>query len=103
MKNPDINLKSLTIVAGSVRVKLRRYTTVIFIVFILGIYSFLVFQIGTLSQVVPDETKVNEQLSRVKRLKIDQQSVDKIEQLEDQNVRVQSLFKEARDNPFLDN
>lgn len=83
--------------------KLHRYSVVLFIVLVFGLYGLLVFRIGSLSQVEPEETAVTEQLGRVKRLKIDQDSVDKIQQLEDQNIGVQSLFKTARDNPFQDN
>lgn len=83
--------------------KLRRYTVLIFIIVVIGLYGFLVFQIGKLSQVEPEETAVSEQLGKVKRLKIDQESVDKIQKLEDENIGVQSLFKAARDNPFQDN
>ncbi len=103
MKNTDLNLALFTTAGLKVWHGLKRYLIVLCIVSVLSLYAFLVFHIGTLSQVAPDETKVAEQLSKVKRLKIDQESVDKIEQLEDQSVRTQSLFKEARDNPFLDN
>ena len=58
----------------------------------------LIWQIGTLSRTEPSETEVSEQLKTVTQ--INQESIDKIQQLRDQNVRVQSLFKEARDNPF---
>jgi hypothetical protein len=67
------------------------------------LYGFLVFQIGTLASKEPDESSVTEQLNAVKRLKIDQATIDKINQLQDQNVTVQSIFKDARDNPFQDN
>lgn len=83
--------------------KFHKYAVFVFLVTIFGIYGFLIFQIGRMTQYEPDDAAVKEQLNTVKRLKIDQSTIDKIEQLEDQNVSVQSLFKSARDNPFQDN
>ncbi len=99
MKN-TLSLSTIKSFLRSLKRMLLQYAVVIFTVTILGLYGFLVYQIGVLSQVEPEETAINEQLGRTKRLKIDQASVDKIEQLEDQNIGVQSLFKAARDNPF---
>lgn len=79
---------------------LRRYAVLIFILCFLGVYVFLVMRINSLSQVEPGEDLVAERLSESKQLKIDQSAVDKIKQLQGQNVEVQTLFKQARDNPF---
>lgn len=97
----DINLKQLNTTIKDSLKKLQGYSTFIFIITILLIYSFLVFRISQLSQAEPDETAVSE-TQTIKRLKIDQASIDKIQQLEDQNIGVQSLFESARDNPFQD-
>lgn len=77
-----------------------RHKVVIFIVANLVVFGFLVYKIGTFSTVGADQAKADEQLKTTFRLKIDQEAVDKIQQLQDQNVAVQSLFKAARDNPF---
>lgn len=81
---------------------LQRYAWFLFIVGILLLYSFLVARISMLSDPKPDEAAVTEQMNTVKRLKIDQSSINRIEELEDQNIGVQSLFEAARDNPFQD-
>ena len=83
--------------------KVQPYISFAFIMGILLLYGFLVFQIGSLASKEPDESSITEQLNSVKRLKIDQATIDKINQLQDQNVTVQSIFKDARDNPFQDN
>lgn len=98
--NIDLNLKSITKIANQARDLLARYATVIFIVFVLSVYSFLVWQIGTLSRVEPTDDQIAEQLKTAPRPKINQETLDKIEQLQDQNVAVRSLFKSARNNPF---
>jgi hypothetical protein len=97
-----IDIKSLPTILRQSLKKLQRYSAFIFIIAVLGVYSFLVFQIGQLSGNEPDDDSVNEQLKTAPRIKIDQDSINKIKQLEDQNIGVQSLFKTARDNPFLE-
>lgn len=82
--------------------KVSRYATFLSVVGILLIYTFLVFRISTLSQAEPSQDQITEQTTTVKRLRIDQNAIDKIEQLEDQNIAVQALFESARDNPFQD-
>lgn len=98
----DLDLKQIGPAAKAFFGKVRRYSTFIFIISILLIYSFLVVRISVLSQAEPSESAIEEQTNTLKRLKIDQSSIEKIEQLEDQNVGVQSLFETARDNPFSD-
>lgn len=83
--------------------ELKRYTVVIFIVVLVIIYGFLAFKIGTISSIEPDEADVAEQLKGTKQLQVDQEAIDKILQLKDQNIAVQSLFESARDNPFQEN
>lgn len=99
----NLDVKQLGTVAKNIITKLQRYATFIFIISILLIYAFLVFRISMLSQAEPSEDAIAEQSKTIKRLKLDQTSIDKIQQLEDQNIGVQSLFKSARDNPFQDN
>jgi hypothetical protein len=79
---------------------LKRYLKFIFIVVLLGIFSFLVFRINQYSRAEPTEDAVAEKLQTAKRPKVDQAVLDKIQQLQDQNVQVHSLFDAARNNPF---
>jgi hypothetical protein len=81
---------------------LRQYMVIIFIGFLVLIYGFLVFKIGTVSNVDPDDEAVAEQLKDTRGLQIDQDAIDKILELKDQNIAVKSLFESARDNPFQD-
>jgi len=66
------------------------------------VYGFLIYKIGDVSNIEPDETAVQQQLQDTQQLRIDQESIDKILELRDQNIAVRSLFEEARDNPFSD-
>jgi hypothetical protein len=100
MKSANLDLKSMPAQLLKVAHKLRRYAVFIFILTILGIFGFLVFRINTLTNAEPTEEALEEQLSTVKRPRLDQSVADKLELLEDTNVEVQTLFNQARDNPF---
>jgi hypothetical protein len=97
----DIDIGHIKTIGRSLLLKLQRSASFIFILVVLCVYGFLIFKISTLLQAEPSEAAISEQ-STVKRLKIDQNSINKIKELEDQNVGVQSLFESARDNPFQD-
>ncbi len=99
MKNNNLDLKQITTQLKNLLKRIQSYSSFIFIIAILLIYSFLVLRISQLSQAEPDTATTAEQQT-IKRLRIDQNSISKIEELEDQNIGVQSLFESARDNPF---
>lgn len=82
--------------------RLRRYQTVIFIVFVALLYGFLVFRINSLSGQQPSDSDISAQLQRSSTPHIDQSSVDKIKQLQDNSVQVKTLFNNARNNPFAE-
>lgn len=81
---------------------LKKYLVFIFIMIVLSVYGYLVFYINVLATTEPDEDLVTERLKTVQRPRIDENALNKIKQLEDQNVQVQTLFQEARDNPFVE-
>lgn len=99
----NIEIKDTLPKLKSALYELKRYTVVIFIVILVIIYGFLAFKIGSISRTEPNEADVASQLEGTKQLQVDQEAINKIEQLKDQNIAVQSLFESARDNPFQEN
>lgn len=67
---------------------------------VLGLIGFLVFRINQLATAEPSEALIEEKLQTVARPKLDQTVINRIQQLQDQNVEVRSLFDQARNNPF---
>ena len=96
----NIELNKLPTLDKDIFKRVQKYSWFAFIISVLLIYTFLVLRISQLSQAEADDAAVAEKSSTIKRLKIDEDSVEKIQQLQDQNIAVQSLFEEARDNPF---
>jgi hypothetical protein len=81
---------------------IKRYRVILFALFFLGMYTYLIFQINTLAQQEPDPSVVSENINTIKRLQVDQNSINSILELEEQNIEVQALFQEARANPFTE-
>ncbi|MCA9330473.1 hypothetical protein KC957_00340 [Candidatus Saccharibacteria bacterium] len=77
-----------------------KYKKFLFGLVVLLILTFLVFRINQLSSAEPSEAAIDEKLQTVTRPKIDQSILDRIQQLQDQNVEVKALFDQARNNPF---
>jgi len=77
-----------------------RYLSFMLVLLSLGVYSFIVFRINSLITAEPTDEQIIEKLQTVQRPKIDQVSIDKINQLSDNSVEVKAIFKEARQNPF---
>lgn len=95
-----LDLKSLPVKFVPLLQFLRRYAVFIFFIILLGIFGFLIFRINQFSGAEPSDDAVEEKLQSVQRPKVDQSVLDKIQQLQDQNIQVQSLFDQARNNPF---
>ncbi|MBW3568724.1 hypothetical protein KY385_01185 [Candidatus Parcubacteria bacterium] len=101
--NANLDIKQFSAGFKKLGAFLKKHAPIIFIVTVFVIYGFLIFQINRLSTAEPSQEQIAEQQNLIQRLKIDQETVDRIERLQDQNVSIQSLFKAARDNPFRDN
>lgn len=79
---------------------LKRYVVLLFFLVLCGIYGFLAYRINGLTNADPTDAAVAEKLNSVTRPRIDQNSIDKMRELEETNVKVETLFKDARKNPF---
>lgn len=93
----DLPAKITPILQGA-----QKYSTVLIIVLFVSMYGFLLLRINSLSTSTPSEDEVTERLKTVQRPRIDEEAARKIEQLEDQNIQVQTLFNNARQNPFTE-
>lgn len=78
----------------------KRYGVLMVIVGFGLIYGYLILLSGSLAQSEPSDQQVTESYKGADRPKIDQVIVDKLNELEDQNVQFQALIDEARRNPF---
>lgn len=79
---------------------IKRYGVLMVIIGFGLMYGYLILLSGSLAQSEPSDQQVAENYKAAERPKIDQVIVDKLNELEDQNVKFQALIDEARRNPF---
>jgi predicted negative regulator of RcsB-dependent stress response len=77
----------------------RKNAPLIFVVFLLAVYGFLAWRITQLIQTEPSPSDVSAKL-QTGVPKVDPTVIQKIEDLKDSNVNVQTIFDNARNNPF---
>lgn len=96
----NIEVKDIPARLRDLRAKGRRYIVMAFFIFLALLYGGIIVRINMLNRQEPTEEAVTEKLQNAKRPRIDQDTINKIKELEDNSVEVQSLFKDARNNPF---
>lgn len=76
------------------------YRSFIFFLLVTALYGFIVWRINVLSTAPPTTADISTAQQNVSSPKISESTVQKLQGLQDNSVRVQSLFNEARQNPF---
>ena len=77
-----------------------QYAVVWFLLFLAGIYGFVLFQINAANSAQPSDASVTTQEQAVAAPHIDQAVVEQVLTLQDHSVNVRTLFEQARKNPF---
>lgn len=77
-----------------------RYAVLIFIILVAGILGFMTLQISLYSNAEPTSDQIDEKKNSLKQVKLNDESAQKIQELEDKNINIESLFNNGRDNPF---
>jgi hypothetical protein len=98
-KDVNLNLKDLPQLFDKLGHKLLRGAALGFILIVGLLYGFLLLRIATLSNVQPDASSVSSEVAKLSP-HIDQKAADQLQGLEDNSVNVQTLFNQARNNPF---
>ncbi len=98
-KDININLKDLPQKFAGLGQKLLGLAPFLFILVVAGLYGFLLLRIATLSNIQPDASSVNSEIAKLSP-HIDQKAAHQLQGLEDNSVNVQTLFNQARNNPF---
>jgi len=100
MKNNDIkiNLNDLPQQLAKLAGKIGTYKVLLFFLLVMALYGFIVFRINTYSN-APAAASSNAAHTAAQP-HIDPATIAKIKNLQDNSVNVQSLFDEARQNPF---
>ena len=100
MKNKDISLNpdAIKTWASNLGRKINAYRVFIFFLVVASIYGYILWRINVYSNAPASQSELSAKSSAQPH--IDQQTLQKIQSLQDNSVSVQSLFDNARQNPF---
>lgn len=98
----DLGLDKISGKLGPLVQSSKHYMVFAFLILFCCLYGFLIFRINSLARSEPTDEQVAEKLQKSTRPRIDEEAVSKIQQLEEQNVQIKSIFEEARQNPFAE-
>jgi hypothetical protein len=98
MKNGNLDLASLTPLAGKALRRVRTYQAFLFFLIVASCYGFILWRINVYSNT---PANLNEETAQIgSQPHVDPVTVKKILDLQDNSVSVQALFNQARQNPF---
>lgn len=78
--------------------QLLHFRVPLFLLLLAIVYGFIVWRADTLQHAQPQQSAIASKLESSTH--IDQATINKIKQLQDNSVSVQALFNQARQNPF---
>ena len=81
---------------------LTKYKVILFIVVVALVYGYILYQINILSNKSPSTVSVQANTSPNSFIHINSSEAQKLNSLNDNSVNVQTLFSQARNNPFQD-
>lgn len=100
MTMPKLSRSELLDIITDFLSRLRDYSLILFIVFVAGLYGFVLFRVNSLSHAQPLASDVTSQVTAAAIPHIDPTVVKQLQALQDNSVGVQALFNQARSNPF---
>lgn len=95
-----MNSKSLSSQLKQTWQTVKHFRVVLFLLLLVVLYGFIGLRINALTNAQPDQATVASKAPAASKPHIDKDAVEKVKQLEDNNVNVQALFDQARQNPF---
>lgn len=95
-----MNIEPILHQLNSVKDFITRYAVLLFVFSVVGIFAFMTLNIAKYANLEPTSSQEDERLSTLKTVRLDEKSIEKIQSLQDQNINIESLFDNGRDNPF---
>jgi hypothetical protein len=99
-KQGDLSLKSLKPIAFRGLGYLSRYAGIMFFLLIAAVYGFVLLRINSLADIQPSQSDIDAQATETPIPRVDPKVAQQLQNLEDNSVNVQTLFVQARNNPF---
>lgn len=99
-KKTELNLKTILPLLVKASGVLSRYAAILFFLLISIVYGFVVLRISSLANIQPSQSDIDAQTKSTPVPRVDPKVAEQLQSLEDNSVNVQTLFNEARNNPF---
>jgi Tfp pilus assembly protein PilO len=95
-----MNTKNLISKLGPIKNFIARYAVIIFILASVLVFGYMSLSISYFSNVEPTDQQIEDKKASLKIVKLNDVAVKKIQELQDQNINIESLFNNGRANPF---
>ena len=95
-----MNIENITTKLVPIKNLLIRYKVVVFITFIVVLFGYVTMSISHFSNAEPTAQQIDDKKLSIKIVKLDEKSIEKIKELQDKNISIESLFNNGRENPF---
>jgi len=100
MNTKDLSLKAAISKASLLIEQSKQYSFLAFIIFVALLYGFVFLKIESYKNTEPSDSDVSSQVQAAHIPRINEELVKQLKSLQDNSVSVQTLFNEARNNPF---
>lgn len=97
-KDINLDMGQLSAQLGSAGRRISAYKALLFFLAVTSLYGYIIWRINTLSNIPPSQSEETAQTTAQPH--IDQDTIAKIQGLQDNSVSVKALFDSARQNPF---
>lgn len=98
----NLDIKKLIDLIKPIKKQVDEYKLWLISLVAVSLFGFVIYRINYFNGLSPSESAVDEKIKTLQRPRIDKSVVDKLEKLEHDNIQVQSLFNQARENPFTE-
>lgn len=99
-KKTDISLKQIKPLLAKTAHLGSRYAAILFFLLVSAVYGFVLLRINTLVNAQPSQSDIDAQTTSTPVPRVDPKVAEQLQSLEDNSVNVQTLFNDARNNPF---
>lgn len=99
-KKSELSLKELRPLLYKALRLAGRYSAILFFLLITTVYGFVIMRINTLVNAQPSQSDIDAQTKSTAVPRVDPKVAEQLESLQDNSVNVQTLFNQARNNPF---
>lgn len=95
-----LEIKDLPALTLEALARVKRFAVLLFLLIVAAVYGFLLLHIGNLQNAQPGSADNSQGVTAVATPHIDPKLVKQLQQLQDNSVKVKTLFDQARSNPF---